>query len=195
MNPRALAVLTTLVLVVSGVSATAAFTAVSAERAVTVEVVGDADQLLGLEPHDGPNGKYAYQDGDELLVVDVSSTNPNGDVRGVGKRTATTFDDVFDVRNNGPQPVFVWIDSSALHEFTFNFHTSCSAPLASACDAPGAGPRVSVTGRENAVELLPGETLPVGFVIRTSADAEDRLAGTIVIHASTTVDPDAPDER
>lgn len=186
MNTRGLAVLATLVVVVSGVSATAAFTAVSAERAVVVEVVGDADQLLGLTPHAGPNGKYSYQDGDDIILrIDVSPTNPNGDVRGVGKRTTTRFDDVFNVTNQGTQPVFVWIESSQFQEVELSYY-GINMEMVMV---------TSITDPENAVEIGPGETLEVGFAIRTSADAEGRIAGSIVIHASTTVDPDAPDGR
>ena len=164
------------VLALAVVLGSGAFTAVSAERGVTVEVVGDADSVIGLAPHEGPNGRYAYVD-DGLLVVDVSSTNPNDVVRGVGKRTTTRFDGVFDVTNHGAQPVRVWID-----------HDSTAVAFYTTTEGHG-----SIDGEENAVWIRPGSGRAVGLVVDSrGAAVGDVLLDRVRINAAAE-GADAPD--
>lgn len=85
---------------------TGAFTSVSADRSVTVEVADDDAALLGLEPSPGPNGAYASQSGG-TLALDFSDTDAGGS--GVGTDSVYQFDDVFRVTNRGTQPVYVWV--------------------------------------------------------------------------------------
>ena len=78
---------------------TGAFTAVEAQRSVTVETAGDADAFLGLEP--AANEDYVQINEDGLLEIDIS---------GLNGRAVTTFDPLFTMINNGTQTVQPWMD-------------------------------------------------------------------------------------
>jgi len=93
-----------------GLLGTGAFTAVSADRTVSVQVATDDQALLALEPTDGPNGEYATLEGGQL-AIDLSSSNPtDAGGTGVNARAETTIEDVFAVENRGTQPVEVTLD-------------------------------------------------------------------------------------
>ncbi|WP_246987440.1 hypothetical protein [Halorientalis marina] len=93
-----------------------AFTSVSAARTVDVNVAGDDSALLALAPCDGPNGEYATANGadpggdnsdalDEIgsdyqFELNIPNLNPNA---------FTRIDNVFEVTNQGTQPVVVYI--------------------------------------------------------------------------------------
>ena len=85
---------------------TGAFTSVSAERDVTVETADDANALLAMEPLDTPNGNEFATTEDGLVELDFSTTNAGGS--GLGVDSVYDFDDVFQVTNQGTQPVYLW---------------------------------------------------------------------------------------
>ncbi|GAA0524306.1 Concanavalin A-like lectin/glucanases superfamily protein [Halorubrum aquaticum] len=89
-----------------GIVGTGAFTSVSADRDVTVAVADDASGYLGLAPSGGPNGTFATTTADDTLALDFSSTTAGGD--GLGTDSIYDFDDVFEVTNQGTQPIYVW---------------------------------------------------------------------------------------
>nr|WP_154019520.1 DUF1102 domain-containing protein [Halapricum salinum] len=82
-----------------------AFTSVSANRSISVEVAGDSSALLGMQPSSGPNGAYASLEGG-TLGIDFS--NSEFDASGVGSDSVYQFDDVFQITNNGTQTIYVW---------------------------------------------------------------------------------------
>lgn len=89
-----------------GIVGTGAFTSVSAEHDVTVAVADDADGYLGLVPSGGPNGTFATTTADDTLALDFSPTAAGGD--GLGTDSVYDFDGVFEVTNQGTQPIYVW---------------------------------------------------------------------------------------
>jgi hypothetical protein len=81
-----------------------AFTSVEAERSVNVNVAGDANAYLGLEPIDGPNGAYAeITDGTLEIIVG------EGD-KGVNLNAITHLHRIFRVTNQGTQPVVIYFE-------------------------------------------------------------------------------------
>jgi hypothetical protein len=79
---------------------TGAFTSVSADRQVSVQVAGDDAALLALEPCDDPNGDYASID-DGQFTLDIPNLNGTA---------FTRIDNVFRVTNQGTQPVVLYIE-------------------------------------------------------------------------------------
>jgi hypothetical protein len=92
-----------------------AFTSVSAERSVAVDVAGDANALLRLGPctnEDGnahPNGAYVHGHTDGTISIDLSGGNQNDPPAGSGVNNdaVSTFHNVFEICNQGTQPVCV----------------------------------------------------------------------------------------
>lgn len=138
-----------------------AFTSVEATRTVQVDVVEDSDALLGLDScPDSPNATYAGIDSNGRLVVEIGETDDGGE--GVNLDAVTTFDDVFQVCNNGTQDVCLWVNRSddwpASEDGTprVDFYTPAGD---------------SILDSENAHELGVGECTCVG--IRTDTDDLD----------------------
>ncbi|MFB6212153.1 MAG: hypothetical protein ABEI76_11515 [Halobacteriales archaeon] len=179
--------ITVAVVLLVGVSVlvgTGAFTAVSADRTATVSVVGDSRALLQLDPH-GSGGEATLVDGQ--LTLGELNIDATTDYR----------DGVFTITNQGTQPVGVWItdrDTNGVNytsKITFYNETFgggaavTGGTTAQACENGVA----SIERRANAVQLGVGETLLVQLKVVTagvaSADA-DVLTG-MTIHASANV--------
>ena len=100
------------------ITGTGAFTSVNADRQATVEVSSDTAGYLQIYPSDEgtlgePNGTFATQTGaGNELGIDINDANGTaaGSI-GAGVDSRYVFDDVFRVRNEGTQDVFVQIDS------------------------------------------------------------------------------------
>ncbi len=97
-----------------------AFTAAGSQRGTTIEVAGDPDAYLGLEPcPDSPNASYTRFDDSGHLGIEMSPSNPTigkgkrGTGLGVNSDSFTYFHDVFQVCNQGKQPVKIWIEVHA----------------------------------------------------------------------------------
>ncbi|MFB6106275.1 MAG: DUF1102 domain-containing protein [Halobacteriaceae archaeon] len=167
--------LVALVAVAGVVTGTGAFTAVTADRAAAVDVAGDESAWLRLVPHDGPNGAYARLV-DGQLTLDVTDANPNvdaanGPIRGgagVNANAQVRADDVFNVTNQGTQPVAVWLT-----------HDGDAVEFYAPADGHG-----SLDGPDAAVVLDVGQSVAVGFAVDTAAAAAgDRLLDGVTVHA------------
>ena len=82
-----------------------AFTSVSAARTVDVNVAGDDSALLAIDGCEGPNGEYA-EITDGTFTLDIPNLNGNA---------FTRIDDVFEVTNQGTQPVVLYIEENGSH--------------------------------------------------------------------------------
>jgi len=95
---------------------TGAFTTVQAERTVNVETAGDANAFLTMEPAQDGNGNpypnaqdYVTSNGaNGTIEIDIGGGNAAGD--GVNLDAITHIDRVFQVTNNGTQPVVLYIE-------------------------------------------------------------------------------------
>jgi len=79
---------------------TGAFSTVNAERAVSLQVTGDANAYLGLEA----SSQYSTFDNQNRLQISLDQLNKNA-------RTEIT--DIFTIRNNGNQDAAIFIDDGS----------------------------------------------------------------------------------
>lgn len=90
------------------VTGTGAFTSVSANRDVTVQVADDANAFLALRGI-GPNKPYT-ETSNGTLGIDLTSDNATGaGGQGVNTNAVTVFAELFEVQNQGTQEVEVEI--------------------------------------------------------------------------------------
>jgi hypothetical protein len=146
---------------------TGAFTTVSAERTVSVNVSDDSSALVELTPHSGANGDYARQTGGELEVSfdDVTAT-------GVNQNANTTLSKVFNITNQGTQTADVYI--------------SKNGPNAGLVTFQDAGGSQIDGGSNNAVSVPVGDTVQVTIVVNTTnqnLSGGDTILNSITVHA------------
>ncbi|MDB2275156.1 CARDB domain-containing protein [Halorubrum ezzemoulense] len=115
---------------------------------------GDADTVadgdLAIQPADGPNGRYAYLNDDEI-AIDVSASNPNIEdpsFEGVNVDTTGRIDNVFTITYTADEYAHVWIEYAS-ENVTF------------VADGD------SIEGEANNVTLAPNETVTVGLALDT----------------------------
>jgi hypothetical protein len=131
------------------VTASGAFTTVSAERTASVNVAGDANALLALEPADTPNGdEYAGTSNDQL-EIELATENAEG----VNPNAVTEIDSVFRITNQGSQEVNVSISdsSSSDNSDAVTFHNG-STNLESGGKDIGTGESIIVSIRVDTTE-------------------------------------------
>lgn len=163
------------VLAASLVTATGAFTSVEAERTTQVEVTGDQNAYLALEPSDGPNGEGGYakveDDGTLGLLLNGEYPAANGG-EGVNPNAVTRMDNVFTVTNQGTQSVEVHItEGSATDAVTFYADGS---------------PDNSLETGSGSVSLGPGEVATVGIQVDTTdGTSQGQLLESVTIHAES----------
>lgn len=121
--------------------------------------VGDG---VVAEPHDGPNGAYAYLDGDGDLVIDLTVDNDASEGDGVSAGAVTGVGDVFTLTNAGEERTRVWLEHDA---DPVTFRTDSGS--------------VPIEGTDNAVVLEPDESIRIGFTV----DARTLESGDAVIES------------
>lgn len=98
----------------AAVTGTGAFTSTSANRTVSVSVADDSDALLALDQaNTGQNSQYAEVSGGQVAVDLDNSDTANGG-SGVNKDAETDIFDIFRIRNQGTQPVLVYVDPNSV---------------------------------------------------------------------------------
>jgi len=85
---------------------TGAFTSVSANRTMEVQVSEDADALLAIEDIDGPNSEYVDTSGN-TVSIDISSDEGG---TGLNDDATTIIKDLLRITNQGTQNVYVWAE-------------------------------------------------------------------------------------
>lgn len=152
------------------VTATGAFTTVSAERTVNVNVAGDSAALLQIEANaTSPNGAYAATNGNQFQI-DLSSNNADfGGAftgSGVNDEALTRIDHVFNVTNQGTQAVEVTV-TGLPNGLIFYLGGDHTAPLTSASSATRT--------------INPGETLSIGVQVDTRDAQGNFQAGSTTV--------------
>lgn len=91
-----------------------AFTRVESQRRTKIKVAKDPHAYLGLQGcPDSPNNSYTNIDEKGHLEVDMSPANPTAEGgQGINSDSFTYFDSVFQICNQGKQPVAIWIDAT-----------------------------------------------------------------------------------
>jgi hypothetical protein len=83
---------------------------VEATRSATVNVATDSNALLTLDETVGANSAYAKQDGSGKLHVEIDQTSDVYDgANGVNSDAETRLLNVFGIKNQGTQPVAVYV--------------------------------------------------------------------------------------
>lgn len=144
-----------------------AFTSVTATRDVTVSLADDdTSAALTLEPTPNSDNaeKFVEVDDDGTIGIDVSSDTLNGDADGLNPDATTIVRSLFDITNNGSQPVLVWVEDQpdGIGFFADNFDSErpdTGIGIGSqSSNAPLGGPR------DGLLYLKQGESLTdVGF--------------------------------
>jgi len=179
------------------VTATGAFTTVTATRTATVNVAGDANALLQLQPHSGPNGvgpsgNPTSSDGYAQLVNGQLEINLNGYASTIGQgpnvNATTDIQGVFNITNAGSQDVDVNISDTGDNDDLVTFYNSSQADL-SGTSPPYGGMETDGANGGSAVTLTPGETVVVSIYIDTtdsSFSGGEELIDDITITAIAT---------
>jgi hypothetical protein len=130
----------------AAITGSGAFTSVSANRDVSVSVADDSDALLSFETgNSGANSQYVETDGG-TLSIDISDSNDNieGGGEGINQNATTIIRDMFDIRNQGTQPVFAYVEESPDNFGLFADYPAHAEPDAPA--QPASGPDEPTTG-------------------------------------------------
>lgn len=179
------------------VTATGAFTSVSATRTATVNVAGDADALLQLQPHNGNNGLgdgsvgsstgYADIQSDEL-VINLGRFDGSGNAvnTGVNMNATTDIQGVFTITNQGTQDVWVNIsDSGGVNGSAVTFYNASYAQV----NSTNSGLETDETPTGRAIRIGTGKTLVVDIYVNTHDNSGlsdgQSLIDEIQIYAAT----------
>ncbi|MDV7350872.1 DUF1102 domain-containing protein [Halorubrum distributum] len=155
---------------------TGAFTSVTANRSVDVEVAGDASAYLGIEPvSSSPNSDYVQVNSGEVSI-DFSDSNPNtsgtnatlGD--GFNPDATTVVNDLLRVTNQGTQPVDFTI--------SLNLSTGSASVTLSTDELGGESDLVA-----NSIEILPGESIKIDLNADTTGQGKASISGSITFSA------------
>lgn len=146
---------------------TGAFTSVTASRDIDVAVADDANAYLKLE---GKNSHYVVDDGNGgTLAIDMTGNNPtNAGGTGVNPNAVTEFGDLFEIANQGTQPVTVDVSKSGNYPNAVTFEDGNGNSLA------------------NGIDLDPGESATISMVVDTtsgSIGANEQLLDSVIFHA------------
>ncbi|MFA1610208.1 hypothetical protein [Halobellus rubicundus] len=165
--------LVTIVAALGVVTATGAFTTVSAERTAQVSVAGDSSALLALNPTSGPNGDGAYAAEENGLFQITFGENIGS---GVNMEAQTDIQDVFTITNQGTQNVSISINDTGDHPDAVTFY-----------NVSVDGEKATTSAFEDGDYYLDsGETVTVSIYVDTAGldvDDEDFLIETIEITA------------
>ncbi len=164
------------------VAGSGAFTSASADRTASVGVSGDANALVEITPHAGPNGEYAsYSNG--LMELTLNR---------IPMESETTIPRTFNITNQGTQRVGVWVTDQDTgdtnHTDRITFYNPIYGGGGSAGVACENGVK-SIEGQSNAISLEPGETLVVSIKADATglSDPTVDLVDSLTIHASAEV--------
>jgi hypothetical protein len=98
---------------VGGLAATGAFTTVQAERTADVNVDGDANALLAIQPNETSEDSNFIQDDDTSdSTFSINLEGDNGNTGSLNANATTTAENLFNITNNGEEDVDVWISTN-----------------------------------------------------------------------------------
>jgi len=158
-----------------------AFTRAQSQRRMKIDVADDWEAYLGLDGcPNSPNRSYTTFDEDGHLAIEMSDENPT-DAGGIGvnSNSRTFFDDVFQICNNGKQPISVWISDDGRWPM-YNDERRVEFYTGSSKGADRLDQLDSIIGTPNQRLLQTGECLCVGIATVTKdLDSTDQLLSDI----------------
>lgn len=153
------------------VTATGAFTTVTADRSATVNVAGDASALVQLTPFNGPNGynggtagsSNGYADiQDGTLVIDLGGYSAGtSDGQGLNIAARTSYDNVFNLTNNADSDVTFVFELNGDHPQYVDLFMDDAQPYEEANN---------VTGSTNSFTLSSGQTATISIQVDLVAE-------------------------
>jgi hypothetical protein len=164
-------------LAAAGVAAvgTGAFTSVSANRTVDVQVASDDSALLSLAAASAPNGVFADGSGSGTMSVAFDESGNGG--LGVSQDATTVFRNVFRIENRGTQRVEVNLASGSGRDEPVRIHPKGSIgnenkSIRDPLDAEGVAASLALKhGRNVYHAFLPvGDAVNVHFKVKTDDD-------------------------
>ena len=158
------------------VTATGAFTTVSAQRTATVNTAGDANALLAMQPANTLNGQAYASNKSGTLKINLGSGTGNGNAEGVNKNATTVINNVFNITNQGTQTVAISITPNGANPSAVTFYNGT------------VGSGANITG-SNTATLTSGGSLSVSMKIDThglSNSGTSKLINSITVNANKT---------
>ena len=143
---------------------TGAFTSVSADRSVDIDVADDPNALLGIDASNASNGDYVVGTSNGA-AVDISESNSNIMGEGVNENATTVLRDLFDIRNQGGSGVFVYVNTGVdgfgfFSDYPANVEYDADNPVGQPEPGPG-GPTTGIAKEGQVVDAgtdgLPGD--------------------------------------
>jgi len=173
----------------AAVTGTGAFTSVQAERSVSVNVASDPNAYLGLNPI----GDRASTDADGELKLDFSTSSTGS--QGLNQNARTAFTDLFQIRNQGDNPVYVGVGlkESDVYETTsqsnskphlFDYNELSGFVYA---EESGSGPGLSFNGGNGNMHIDSGGRVDVSF---GSNGVSDPASNPRILYAGESVNVD-----
>ncbi|WP_229125329.1 hypothetical protein [Halapricum desulfuricans] len=100
-----------------------AFTKVNANRTAQINIAGDSSALLALDDSNSANSDYVeYSTYDEAFVnIEGDNSELNENPAGINTDANTTIKDIFEVRNQGTQEAFVYVDPYSITPKTVRY--------------------------------------------------------------------------
>jgi hypothetical protein len=149
------------------VTASGAFTTVSAERTASVNVAGDESALLALEPADTSNGEAYARTSSGQLEINLA----NGSAAGVNPDAKTSIASVFRITNQGTQKVSVTVEDDGDNPDAVTFYSG------------------TTNLETNGTEVAAGDSIVVRIEVDTTGvSGTPSLVDTITINAEATND-------
>jgi hypothetical protein len=171
---------------------TGAFTSGTVERDAVVNVASsDSSGYIGLSALSGPNNVHV-EPGSSAgggLKVNLADTNVGGD--GVNEDGEFLFDNLFEIRNQGTQPVWIWADGAgSVTPYVMDGEGMGGDGDRRAIE-PGSADQgaYDLGDRGMAFHFFVGERKRVGFEVNSSGVATDSdIGGTLNLFAAANKD-------
>ncbi|WP_144426048.1 hypothetical protein [Halanaeroarchaeum sulfurireducens] len=174
---------------------TGAFTSVTADRSVTVEVAGDSEAYLGLEAVSAsPNSQYVEKSDGEISFDFSAADNDGSPVDGGGNGfnpdSETRINDLLHVTNQGTQSFNYWVNVSQLgagSDFVTIEASGYSSISGNMGSTTGASKQLAYDGgNADDVELYqlgPGDDNYLHLVVDAKGESPNNFAGTVTFVA------------
>jgi len=169
------------------VTATGAFTSVSADRTATVNVSDDSDALLAMYANGtSENGVYAVNNsgsnGDQIRIhLDDGGQSIDGGGTGLNDDAVSHFDHVFVIQNQGTQEVEVSVNDIGKGSGTVTYYNTANS------DANTFPPSIDSLETEDSGSA---ETLGVGDSLTVGIQVDPRSASDNVAEGNTPTNMD-----
>lgn len=151
------------------ITASGAFTTVTADRTANVNAAGDASALLAIEP--GPDNPGYVDNSSDEITFDI--TNGSEDSAQINMNATTEINGTINLTNNGNSDVDIHVEAEGENSGLVSFYT------ADHDDITG-----SAAG--SSTDVAPGETVIVTVIIDTTdvtLDDDEEIIDTITIVA------------